>query len=190
MGKLKILAVDDDPVTLLLIEKKLNRQGYVIETAKSGKEAVEYISEQPYDVILTDLMMPGSIDGIGVLDAVKRRYENTHVILLTAHASVDTAVEAMKKGAADYLQKPINFDELMIRLERINSLKVLEKNAGDLREAMDITEKNAGQTIQDLEMTVSGLKNKLLRIRDILSEENKSSDERIKDTLGMLVDFK
>ena len=97
MGKLKILAVDDDPVTLLLIEKKLKRQGYDIETAKNGKEAVEYIEEQPYDVVLTDLMMPGSTDGIGVLDAVKIKYEKTQVILLTAYASVDTAVEAMKK---------------------------------------------------------------------------------------------
>ena len=74
------------------------------------------------------------------------------MIVITAHSSVDTAVDAMKKGAVDYLEKPVNFDELFLRLEKISEVKALMKNAGDLREAMDVTESSAAQTIQNLEI--------------------------------------
>lgn len=187
MKNLSILVVDDDPVTLMLIEKKLKKQGYhTVMTAKNGKEALDLIDTQAYDVVLTDLMMPGGVDGIALLEKVKSRYQNTEVILLTAFASVDTAVDAMKKGAVDYLQKPINFDELMIRLDRIDSLNALVKNAGDLREAMDTTEKNAGKTIQDLEMTVYGLKQKLSEIKSLLSRKNVPCSERVQSVLDRL----
>jgi len=88
----------------------------------------------------------------------------TEVILITAFASVENAVEAMRKGAADYLQKPINHDELMLRLEKISSMNALIKNAGDLREAMDVTEQNAAATIQNLEMEISRLNRKLSEV--------------------------
>lgn len=180
MKNLKILVVDDDPVTLLLLKKKLTNAEYEVDTAKNGNEAVQFISESFYDVVLTDLMMPGGPDGIGVLEAVKARSDRTEVILLTAYASVETAVEAMKKGAADYLQKPINFDELFIRLGKINHLKKLLKDAGDLREAMDVTECNAAQTIQDLEMKVAQLDNKFYEIKMILSKENIDAYKRVR----------
>lgn len=179
MSNLKILAVDDDPITRLLLEKKLKKAEYEVETAKDGVEAVRLISKSYYDVVLTDLIMPGGIDGIGVLETVKKTQSRTEVILLTAYASVDNAVEAMKKGAANYLQKPINFDELLLQLDKINNLNKLVKNAGDLREAMDVTEKNAAQTIQDLEIGVSQLQDQLSEARRILSKQNIDSATRI-----------
>ena len=179
MSNLKILAVDDDPITRLLLEKKLKKAEYEVETAKDGVEAVRLISKSYYDVVLTDLIMPGGIDGIGVLETVKKTQSRTEVILLTAYASVDNAVEAMKKGAANYLQKPINFDELLLQLDKINTLNRLVKNAGDLREAMDVTEKNAAQTIQYLEIGVSQLQDQLSEARRILSKQNIDSATRI-----------
>ncbi len=179
MSNLKILAVDDDPITRLLLEKKLKKAEYEVETAKDGVEAVRLISKSYYDVVLTDLIMPGGIDGIGVLETVKKTQSRTEVILLTAYASVDNAVEAMKKGAANYLQKPINFDELLLQLDKINNLNKLVKNAGDLREAMDVTEKNAAQTIQDLEIGVSQLQDQLSGVQRILSKQNIDSATRI-----------
>ena len=104
---------------------------------------------------------------------------------MTAYASVDNAVEAMKKGAIDYLQKPINFDELMLRLEKISNLKALMKNASDLREAMDVTERNAGQTIQDLEIMVSQLQHKLSEVKKILSDNDIDADERARMALDI-----
>jgi DNA-binding NtrC family response regulator len=127
MKNLKILIVDDDPVTRLLLNKKLKMAEYEFETAENGVEALNILSKCGFDVVLTDLMMPGGVDGIGVLEAVKEKYTRTEVILLTAFASVENAVEAMKKGAADYLQKPINFDELFLRLDKISNLKKLAR---------------------------------------------------------------
>lgn len=186
MINLKILIAEDDPGTRTLLEKKLKNKRYEVETAKNGVEAVDLISKFYFDVVLTDMMMPGQIDGIGVLEYTKAKHKQTEVILITAHASVENAVEAMKKGAADYLEKPINFDELMLRLEKISTMKSLAKESLDLREAMDVTERNAAQSIQDLELMVSELKHKLVEIKKILSEEDIHDHERIKRALEML----
>jgi two-component system OmpR family response regulator len=179
MTSLKILVVDDDPVTRNLLTKRLLADAYEVETAEDGVIAVEKISGQFYDVVLTDLVMPGGVDGIGVLESTKRSNIKTEVILITAHASVDNAIEAMKKGAADYLQKPINLDELILRLDKIRSLRMIVKNASDLREAMDITEKTSAETIQDLEMTVAELKGQLTAIKAALLQSDMPPEARI-----------
>ncbi len=92
----------------------------------------------------------------------------------------------MKQGAFDYLQKPINFDELFLLLDKISNLKKLDKAAGDLREAMDVTECNAAQTIQDLEMSVSKLDGKLAEIKSVLAKQNIDADQRVETALEML----
>ena len=186
MNNLKVLVVDDDPVTLLLLDKKVRKAGYEVETAKDGVEAVALLSKRHYDVVLTDLMMPGGVDGIGVLEAAREKSSRTEVILITAFASVDTAVKAMKKGAADYLQKPINFDELMLRLEKIGAVKSLIKNASDLREAMDITESTAAGTIQELEMLVFGLQEKVAQASQVLTKKSIDAPARVNIALDVL----
>lgn len=186
MKDLKILFVDDDPVTRKLMEKKLQIEEYETTIAVNGVEAVDLISKYRFDVILTDLMMPGGVDGIGVLQATKEKFPQTEVVLITAYASIDTAVTAMKQGAFDYLQKPINFDELFLLLDKISNLKKLDKAAGDLREAMDVTESNAAQTIQDLEMSVSKLNGKLADIKSLLAKQNVDADQRVETALEML----
>jgi DNA-binding NtrC family response regulator len=168
MKQLKILAVDDDPFTLKMLDKKLAKEGYEIETANDGIEAEKRISQKFYDIIITDLIMPGGVDGMDVLKAAKTKNKQTEVILLTAHASVENAVEAMRKGAADYLQKPVNFYELILRIEKIRNYKKLLKNAQDLREAMDVTEQNAAQTIQHLEMSVAELQGVVSEVRQLI----------------------
>jgi two-component system OmpR family response regulator len=172
MKQLKILAVDDDPFTLKMLVKKLAKEGYDIETAQDGVEAGKLISQKFYDIIITDLVMPGGVDGMDVLESAKAKNKETEVILLTAHASVENAVEAMRKGAADYLKKPINFYELTLRMEKIRSYKKLIKNAQDLREAMDVTEKNASQTIQHLEMSVAELQSVVYEIRQVIMNQS------------------
>lgn len=179
MTDLKILVVDDDPVTRSLLTKRLSAEAFLVEAAENGVDAVEKIGGAFYDVVLTDLMMPGGVDGIGVLEAAKRESIKTEVILITAHASVDNAIEAMKKGAVDYLQKPINFDELILRLDKIRNLKMLIKNANDLREAMDVTEKTSAETIQDLEIAVAELKGCLTAVRATLLQADMEAGVRI-----------
>ena len=159
---------------------------YETTIAVNGVEAVDLISKYRFDVVLTDLMMPGGVDGIGVLQATKEKFPQTEVVLITAYASIDTAVTAMKQGAFDYLQKPINFDELFLLLDKISNLKKLDKAAGDLREAMDVTESNAAQTIQNLEMSLSKLDGKLAEIKSVLAKQNIDADQRIETALEML----
>jgi two-component system, OmpR family, response regulator len=184
MQALKILIVDDDPVTRSLLSKRLAKAEYDVETAENGVEAVRMIAQGFYDVILTDLMMPGGVDGIGVLETAKENNLKTEVILITAHGSIDNAIVAMKKGAADYLQKPIYFDELFLRLEKIQNLKHLMKNASDLREAMEVTEQASGETIQNLEMAVADLENRLDQIKAILGQPDLTAEERIRRALS------
>lgn len=189
MKQLKILAVDDDPFTLKMLDKKLTKEGYDIETASDGVEAGKLISQKFYDIIITDLVMPGGVDGIDVLEAAKTKNKETEVILLTAHASVENAVEAMKKGAADYLQKPINFYELTMRMEKIRNYKKLLKNAQDLREAMDVTEQNAAQTIQHLEMSVVELQSILSEIRQVIMTRSIDSDRCVERVLDIVSSY-
>jgi DNA-binding NtrC family response regulator len=183
MQTIKILVVDDDPVTRSLLKKRLIKAEYDVETAENGIEAVRMLAAQYYDVILTDLMMPGGVDGIGVLESAKENNIKTEVILITGHGSIDNAIMAMKKGAVDYLQKPINFDELFLRLEKIKNLKHLMKNANDLREAMDVTEQTSSETIQVLEMTVADLEKQLAQIKSVLSQQDMAAEQRIRKAL-------
>ena len=187
MEILKVLIVEDDPVTRKLLEKKLVNEGYEVECANNGSKAIDLLSEKTYDVVLTDLMLPGNIDGIGVLEFSKSKREKTEVILITAYASVESAVETMKKGAADYLTKPINIDELLIRLAKISAMKSLAKNADELREAMDVTEKNASQTIHELEFMISDLQNAFSNIKGVLADEAINEHQRIEKALDLIV---
>ncbi|MFO7714218.1 response regulator [Desulfosarcina sp.] len=193
MKNLKILVVDDDPVTRTLLSKRLIREEYSVDTAEDGLVAIEKIARRFFDVVLTDLIMPGGVDGIGVLEEAKRINIKTEVVLITAHASVANAIEAMKKGAVDYLQKPINFDELFLRLDKIRNLKMLIKNASDLREAMDVTEKTSAETIQDLEIRVAELNGQLAATRATLLREDMAAQTRIQLALecqGLFADRK
>ena len=188
MKKLNILVVDDEPSVCEVIQERLEIADYQVETAENGEEATDLITRHHYDVVLTDLKMPGEVDGIGVLEAAKARNINTEVILITGHGSVDNAVKAMKKGANDYLRKPINLGELVLRLEKISNIRDLGKHASDLREAMNVTEEAAAQTISDLELMVSELKDTLRNVKEVLSNPDMDPLEQIQTVLKMLPD--
>ena len=185
MSKLKILVADDDPVTRTLLGKKLTQKGYWIQTAENGQAAIGAIEDGFFDVVLTDLVMPPGPDGVAVLEAAKKKNTLTEVILVTAHGSIDNAVDAMRKGASDYLQKPINFDELFLRLEKIGHIRDLAKDAGDLREAMCVTEEEAGKTIMELELALAELKEKVEEAKQALASDMEFED-RVAEALDIL----
>ena len=97
MNGLTILVVDDDPVIRRLLEQRLYKENYEVLLAEDGYQGNDILSKNHIDVVLTDLMMPGDIGGIEVLEFAKNLERNIEVILITAHSSVETAVEAMKK---------------------------------------------------------------------------------------------
>lgn len=186
MKALSILVVDDDPVMRRLLQERLTRADYQVLVAEDGHQATKLLKQHRFDVVLTDLVMPGGISGIKVLELAKELHTNTEVVLITAHSSVDTAVAAMKKGAADYLEKPINFDELLIRIEKISNLKNILLNAREIDEAMSVTEREASATIQDLEMNVVKLRELLDKVELILRDYEVDEDQRITNALQAL----
>jgi len=110
--KAKILAVDDEEIVLDSFRKILVMAGYSIDTVESGKEAVGLVQKRDYDFVFVDLKMP-EMDGIVVTKAVKQLRPDVDVIIITGYASVESAVETMKYGAMDYVQKPFTEDELV-----------------------------------------------------------------------------
>jgi len=105
----KILIIDDDPGALKSLTRVLKRKGYGITTAASGEEALALLKEKPFDLVLTDLLLK-QMDGLEVLSAVKKIDPEMEVIVITGHASIETAIEAMKNDAFHYLEKPFRPD--------------------------------------------------------------------------------
>jgi ATP-dependent Lon protease len=109
--KPQILVVDDEEIARNNVEHILTKENYHVVTAANGVEALERLETTVFDVVLTDLKME-KVDGIGVLEKVKNKYPDTQVIMITAYAAVDSAIEAMKKGAFHYISKPFRLDEV------------------------------------------------------------------------------
>ena len=112
----KILIVDDEARILLLLQSLLKANGYETVTAKDGLEALEQIKKNTFDLIITDLRM-SPMDGMSLFREVKTLFSAMPVILLTAYASVETAIEAMKLGAYDYLLKPFKPVQLLAKIQ-------------------------------------------------------------------------
>ena len=108
----KILVVDDDADMRGLLSDVLESDGYRLGTAESGEKALQALAEEQYDLVLTDLRMKGML-GTALLSEIKHRYPDTGVILMTAFGTVETAIEAMKGGAMDYLIKPVKTDDVL-----------------------------------------------------------------------------
>lgn len=113
-----ILVVDDEAASRESLRDVLGDEGYDVSTAVDGKEAVDLLHSAEFDVVITDLRMPG-LDGVGVLREARRLCPQTLFILMTAHASVETAVEALRQGAHDYMIKPLVFDDVLSKVERL-----------------------------------------------------------------------
>ena len=124
----KILIVDDEKIICEHLKKILERESYEVKICHSGFEALDRIQEESFAVAVIDIKMPG-MDGIELLERIKQKYENTAVVIMTAHGSVETAVKAMKMGAIDYLSKPFEAEEIKLVIERVfEHQKLIDEN--------------------------------------------------------------
>ncbi len=130
--KPRILIADDEPLTLELITERLQSEGYEVEVVSGGREAIEAAKKSSFKVVLTDLSMP-DMSGMEVLAHFAKHYPETLVIMLTGFGTIETAVEAMKRGAYDYLSKPANLDEIVLTLQRAIEHKNLKEENVALR---------------------------------------------------------
>jgi len=113
-----ILLVDDEPATQEVLGLALRAEGYRVATASSGAEAFRRLARQEFDVVLSDIVMPDA-SGLDVLERSRSLHPQAAVILMTAHATVESAIRALRQGACDYLEKPFPLDELRERLRQL-----------------------------------------------------------------------
>ncbi|MCS6926174.1 MAG: sigma-54 dependent transcriptional regulator [Candidatus Binatia bacterium] len=127
-----ILLVEDEINMAKMQAKILQRKGYVVETACNGREALRLLDQSAFDVVITDLKMP-VMDGMQLLRAMNAKERGCQVIVLTGHGTIESAVEAMQLGAVDYLTKPCNPDELLIKVDKLLETKRLREEVAQLR---------------------------------------------------------
>jgi DNA-binding NtrC family response regulator len=130
-----LLIVEDEPKMLRLLELSLAEEGYSVRTAADAETGVKMLRQEPIDLVLTDLKLPG-ISGLDFLQAVKRHDARTPVVVMTAFGSVETAVQAMKAGASDYILKPFSLEEMKLVLKKELDFHRLREENRDLREAL------------------------------------------------------
>ena len=133
--RLRILIVDDEKVQLEILEGFLVKQGYEATAAEDGQRALEKFKNGSFDAVLTDYRMPG-MDGIQLLREVRRLQPEAVVVIMTAYGTVGTAVAAMKEGAYDYLTKPIDLDELLLLIQRVEREVGLDQENRELKEQL------------------------------------------------------
>ncbi len=121
----RVLVVDDEPKLGRVVAQMLELDGHAVVRADGGREAVARLDEESFDVVVTDLRMP-EVDGLAVLRAARARTAVPEVVLMTAYGTAESAVEAMKSGAADYVTKPFSMDELRLRVTRLASQRTAE----------------------------------------------------------------
>ena len=116
MDGFNVLLVDDESEFLDTLVKRIKKRNVNAHGVASGEEALDFLNQQPVDIVVLDVRMPG-MDGIQALREIKQRYPLVEVIMLTGHANLEVAIEGMELGAFDYMMKPIEIDELLYKLQ-------------------------------------------------------------------------
>ncbi len=127
-----ILLVDDEISILRSIKLSLTKRGYKVDTANNGEQAVEMLGKAPYDLVISDLLMPG-ISGMEVLKETKKTNPDTIVIILTAHGTTDSLINAKRNGVTDYILKPVVSADLHFRISTCLEKQGLQKQIKELQ---------------------------------------------------------
>ena len=122
----KILIAEDEEITLKHLSHALQKEGYLTIGTQNGQDALQQIESDHFDLLIADIKMPG-LTGIELLEKIKARQLETEVIIITGFGSIDSVVDAMKKGAYDYVTKPFNLDELILKVRKIREQRSLKK---------------------------------------------------------------
>ena len=122
--KEKVLLVDDERDFLETLSERMNNRGMEVETCTSAEEALKIVEKDAFDAVLMDLKMPG-IDGLEALKLIKEKKPEMQIILLTGHATLQKGIEAMKLGAADFIEKPADIEKLTEKIEKARNKKIV-----------------------------------------------------------------
>jgi len=140
-GKHHILVVDDEPLIRRSLSELLTLEGYSVSSASDGLEALDLLRQYTADIVISDMKMP-KMDGIQLLREIKKSHPGTPVIMITGHGSIDSAVEAMKEDAYDYITKPIIDSEIKIIIERLVRQKKIQEENTRLKQELSATKRD------------------------------------------------
>jgi len=202
-----LLAEDDDELREILLEC-LRRADRVIHPCNNGQEAIEILARSSFDLIVTDLMMPGA-DGIQILNEAKRLYPDVVVIIMTGYASLDSAIQAIRGGAYDYIRKPFKLDELEVIIQngcdKVSLIRenrdlhqMLKKTKEELRRLKDSWEENLSQVLNTCWMMFGDKWNREveLALRQVnplapdFDTKKREAEEKALESLQRLADLK
>ena len=136
----RVLIVDDEKEFLEAMGERISARGMDVSTSISAKEALEKIEKESFDAIIMDFQMPG-MDGIEAMKAIKAKKPELQIILLTGHASVKKGVEAMKEGALDYIEKPVDMDEITQKIKEAHDNKMIVIDKQNQQKVDEVLEK-------------------------------------------------
>src|SRR5512134_1489691 len=131
----RALAIDDDPATLKALELLLTKAGHDVASASRGDQALALIDDTDFDIVITDLRLP-DMSGLAILTRVKQKSPATQVVVITGFASIESAVEAIKLGAYDYMTKPLFSDKVKIVTRRALERAALTREVSELRQEL------------------------------------------------------
>lgn len=179
----RILVVDDEQGVMITIQAILEQEGYTVESASSGQMALDKLHAQQFDLVLTDLRL-GDIDGLAVLTEARRTAPRTVAIVLTGYASLESAIQAMREGAYDYLVKPTDVEELKMRVahvfERLQLTDELARRVQQLEEANATIDRMNANLMEEIEDATAALHQRLeeLNVTKTALETEKAKRER------------
>ena len=134
---LKILIAEDEEITLKHLSYALGKEGFGVTGVDNGLDALNLIKKEHFDIVLADIKMP-RMDGITLLSEIKQKYPDIDVIIVTGFGSIESAVNAVKKGATEYVTKPFNLDELILKIEKIKENKKLKNENTALKVSLGL----------------------------------------------------
>ena len=146
-----ILLIDDEAIALSNMSHVLEREGYAVTACENGENGLAAMQNTEFDVVLTDLRMPG-IDGMDVLRHIRETTPDVPVIMITGHATLDSAVDAMKAGAFHYIAKPFRLDEAREVVRSALEMRRIKRENSQLRERIEEISSHASIITQDLGM--------------------------------------
>lgn len=152
----KVLSVDDEEVIRSLIKKVMTKAGYDVKSAASGEEGLKIMNKESFDLAIIDLKMPG-MGGMAFLEKMKELYPDTEAVILTGFGDIDTAVDAMKKGAFNFVPKPFSKDTFLTIIERALERRLMKKEMDETRTAMRDIENDAAKKIGKLEGQIAAV---------------------------------
>ncbi|HEX6777171.1 MAG TPA: response regulator, partial [Ktedonobacterales bacterium] len=172
----RILVVDDEPGVLMTIQAILKMEGYDVQGATNGQDALSSLQDQPYDLILTDLRL-GDDDGLDILAELRKYSPDTVAIVLTGYASLESAIQAMRQGADDYLVKPTDVEELKLTVARALERQRLQRELAERVRELEVANQQIQRFNSDLRRQVNQATETLQRKVDELADAKQALEE-------------